>query len=143
MRSCIFQLRSHQAQSAFSLSQAESAFHLYPFTFVPIILCLVPEGIFFRSSQSRAGQTDPSLFAIAQIFLGPVYLIRQYPAGIVALTPVEVFNHLPEFGRFMVGVKGMILQSGPAITYTDVQFHPKLNRFSGFSPHNWADKRLT
>ena len=110
MCSCFFQLRCHQSHSTFPLSQTEFAFYFYPFAFVPVILCLIPERILLWPAQSRTGQPDSSLFAVTQILTVPVNLIRQYTAGIVSLAPVEFFNHFLELCRFIVGVKGMILQ---------------------------------
>lgn len=68
MRSCIFQLRRHQTHSTFPLSQAEFALYFYPLAFVLVILNLVPFLTFLGPSQSRAGQPDTPLFAVAEIF---------------------------------------------------------------------------
>ena len=131
MRSCIFQLRCHQIHSTFPLSQAEFAFYFYPLAFVLVILDLVPFLAFLGPSQSRAGQPDPPLFAVAEILPVPVYLICQYPTGVVSLTSVEIFDHFLELGRFVVGIKRTVFQSRPAACATDIQLHAKLHGFVG------------
>ena len=142
MRSCIFQLRRHQTHSTFPLSQAEFAFYFYPFALAPVILSLVPFLAFLGSSQSRAGQPDPPLFAVAEILAVSVDFVCQNTTGVVSLTSVEIFNHFLELRCFVVGVKRMIFQSRPAVCDTDIQLHAKLHGFAGLSPHNRAHKGL-
>ena len=109
MRSCFFQLRCHQSHSTFPLSQTEFAFYFYPFTLIPVILCLITDSILLWSAQSRTGQPDSPLFAVADIFSVPVNLICQYPAGVVSLALAEIFNHFLKLCCLIVGIEGMIL----------------------------------
>lgn len=142
MRSRFFQLRCHQPHSTLPFSQTEFAFYLDPFALVPVILSLVPILSLFGPSQSWSGQPDPPLFAVAEILPVPVYLICQYPTGVVSLALVEIFNHFLELGRFVVGIKRTVFQSRPAVCDTDIQLHAKLHGFAGLSPHNRAHKGL-
>ena len=87
MRSCIFQLRRHQTHSTFPLSQAEFALYVYPLAFVLVILNLVPFLAFLGPSQSRAGQPDPPLFAVAAILAVSVDFVCQNTTGVVSLAP--------------------------------------------------------
>ena len=87
MRSCIFQLRRHQTHSTFPLSQAEFALDFYPLAFVLVILDLVPFLAFLGSSQRRAGQPDPPLFAVAEILAVSVDFVCQNTTGVVSLAP--------------------------------------------------------
>ena len=126
----------------FRFPQTEFAFYLDPFALVPVILSLVPILSLFGPSQSWSGQPDPPLFAVAEILPVPVYLICQYPTGVVSLALVEIFNHFLELGRFVVGIKRTVFQSRPAVCDTDIQLHAKLHGFAGLSPHNRAHKGL-
>ena len=132
MRSCFFQLRCHQSHSTFPLSQTEFAFYFYPFTLIPVILCLITDSILLWSAQSRTGQPDSPLFAVADIFSVPVNLICQYPAGVVSLALAEIFNHFLKLCCLIVGIEGMILQTCPAVRDTDVKFHAKLYGLPAF-----------
>lgn len=115
MRSCIFQLRHHQTHSTFPLSQAEFALYFYPLAFVLVILNLVPFLTLLGPSQSRAGQPDPPLFAVAEILSVSVDFVCQDTTGVVSLASVEILNHFLELRCFVVGVKRMIFQSRPSV----------------------------
>lgn len=142
MRSRFFQLRCHQPHSTLPFSKTEFAFYLDPFALVPVILSLVSIFSLFGPSQSWPGKPDSPLFAVAEILPVPVYLICQYPTGVVSLALVEIFNHFLELGRFVVGIKRTVFQSRPAVCDTDIQLHAKLHGFAGLSPHNRAHKGL-
>lgn len=105
MRSRFFQLRCHQPHSTLTFSQTEFAFYLDPFALVPVILSLVPILSLLGPSQSWPGKPDSPRFAVAEILTVPVYLICQYPTGVVSLALVEIFNHFLELGRFVVSIK--------------------------------------
>lgn len=45
------------------------------------------------SSQSRAGQPDPLLFAVVEILAVSVDFVCQNTTGVVSLAFVEIFNH--------------------------------------------------
>ena len=61
----------------------------------------------------------------------------------MSLTRTEPFYHCPQVPCLVVGVERATLQTGPAVYNTNVQLGPKFHRFSGFSPDNRANKRLT
>ena len=142
MRSRFFQLRCHQPHSTLTFSQTEFAFYLDPFAFVPVILSLVPLLALFGPSQSWPGKPDSPRFAVAEILTVPVYLICQYPTGVVSLALVEIFNHFLELGRFVVSIKRTVFQPCPAVCDTDIQLHAKLHGFADLSPHYRAHKGL-
>ena len=142
MRSRFFQLRCHQPHSTLTFSQTEFAFYLDPFALVPVILSLVPILALFGPSQSWPGKPDSPRFAVAEILTVPVYLICQYPTGVVSLALVEIFNHFLELGRFVVSIKRTVFQPCPAVCDTDIQLHAKLHGFADLSPHYRAHKGL-
>ena len=133
MRSRSFQLRCYQPHSTLPFSQTEFAFYLDPFALVPVILSLVPIRSLFGSSQSWPGKPDSPLFAVAEILPVSVYLICQYPTGVVSLALVEIFNHFLEPSRFVVGIKRTVFQSRPAVCNTDISsFMPNSTGLSAF-----------
>ena len=60
-------------------SQAEFALYFYPLAFVLVILNLVPFLAFLGPFQSRAGQPDTPLFAVAEIFAVSVDISTKAP----------------------------------------------------------------
>lgn len=120
MRSSIFQLRHDQSHSTLPLLQAEPAFHFLAPAFILVVLNLVPLFTLPGPPQCRAGQTDTTLFAVAEILPIPVDLICQNPARIVPLPFAKILYRLPQLCGFVVCVEGMVFQTGPAIYNTDI-----------------------
>ena len=67
MGSRFLQLCSDLSHAAFAFCQTEFALNFHTFTFVFVVLKFVSAFALFGPSQSRTGEADPPLFAIAEI----------------------------------------------------------------------------
>ena len=137
------QFGHNQSQATLALGQAESPFHFHTLTFVQKILRLVSDFVLLRPAQRRTGELDTVLLTESQILPVPVDLIRQNPAGVVSLPFPELLCHRRQVSRFVVGVKGEALQSGPAVYHTDVQLRAEFYGLSRLPSNNGAQERLT
>ena len=115
------QFGHNPSQATLALGQAESPFHFHTLTFVQKILRFISSLVLLGPAQRGTGEPDAVLLTESQVLPFPVDLIRQNPAGIMPLPFMESLCHRRQVSRFVVGVKGEALQSGPAVHHTDVQ----------------------
>ena len=136
------QLGGHQSYAAFAFGQAEPALHLYPLTFIPVVLGSVPLLFLSGTPQGRAGEVDAPLLAIVEIAPVPVELVCQDAFRIMAFPFPEPLHDLLQIASLVIGIKGAVFQSCPAVHHTDIQLSSKFHRLARFPPHDGTNKRL-
>ena len=83
-----------QTHAAFAFRQTELSLHFHTLALIPVILNLVSGLTLLWTPQSRAGEADSVLLAIAEILTVSVDLVCQNTARIITLTLPKPLCHL-------------------------------------------------
>lgn len=96
-----FQFCHDQTEGVAALTYSKSPFNVSTFSrFQPFLFQLgsALRRILYWFAQFRAVQMDAVFFAVAEVFAGSEYLVRQYPFRVVTVGFPEVFDRINQRG---------------------------------------------